>query len=156
MATLRRRLSGVDDLMNRSRSTASPCSPRSGRSATRRSGHCGPVRGPSLQFDAEIRTIICATNAIESINARIHRAVDARGHFPRGQAALKFVCLAILSLYRQAKGKRCSTAGGRIRNAFKIASNRRLFTSCPPEAIKPRPMTCRKIDRPGKKGYAPD
>jgi transposase-like protein len=31
---------------------------------------------PFLQFDKEIRTIICTTNAIESINARIRRAVN--------------------------------------------------------------------------------
>jgi len=36
---------------------------------------------PFLQFDKEIRTIICTTNAIESINARLRRAVKARGHF---------------------------------------------------------------------------
>jgi putative transposase len=42
---------------------------------------------PFLQFDTEIRTIICTTNAIESINARIRRAVNARGHFPTEQAA---------------------------------------------------------------------
>jgi putative transposase len=41
---------------------------------------------PFLQFDTEIRTIICTTNAIESINARIRRAVNARGHFPNEQA----------------------------------------------------------------------
>jgi transposase-like protein len=35
-----------------------------------------------LQFDTEIRTIICTTNAIESINARIWRAVNFRRHFP--------------------------------------------------------------------------
>jgi transposase-like protein len=34
---------------------------------------------PFLQFDAEIRTIMCTTNAIESINARIRRAVNAAG-----------------------------------------------------------------------------
>jgi putative transposase len=34
---------------------------------------------PFLQFDQEIRTIICTTNAIESINARIRRAVNGRG-----------------------------------------------------------------------------
>ena len=34
---------------------------------------------PFLQFDNEIRTVICTTNAIESINARIRRAVNARG-----------------------------------------------------------------------------
>ena len=30
---------------------------------------------PFLQFDREIRTVICTTNAIESINARLRRAV---------------------------------------------------------------------------------
>jgi len=37
---------------------------------------------PFLRFDREIRTVICTTNAIESINARLRRAVNARGHFP--------------------------------------------------------------------------
>src|SRR6476619_1432134 len=46
---------------------------------------------PFLAFDREIRTVICTTNAIESINARLRRAVNARGHFPTEQAALKCV-----------------------------------------------------------------
>ncbi len=33
------------------------------------------------------------TNAIESVNARIRKAVKARGHFPNEQAALKCVYL---------------------------------------------------------------
>jgi hypothetical protein len=37
---------------------------------------------PSLDYDVEIRKIICSTNAIESLNARYRRAVRARGHFP--------------------------------------------------------------------------
>ena len=53
---------------------------------------------PFLHFDAEIRKVICSTNAIESVNARIRRAVKARGHFPNEQAALKCVYLAIMSL----------------------------------------------------------
>lgn len=36
---------------------------------------------PFLPFDKHIRTVVCTTNAIESINARIRRAVNARGHF---------------------------------------------------------------------------
>jgi putative transposase len=36
---------------------------------------------PFPRFDREIRTVICTTNAIESINARLRRAVNARGHF---------------------------------------------------------------------------
>ncbi|MGV9387491.1 IS256 family transposase, partial [Nonomuraea sp. NPDC003707] len=53
---------------------------------------------PFLNFDTEIRRVICSTNAIESVNARIRRAVKARGHFPNEQAALKCVYMAIMSL----------------------------------------------------------
>ena len=48
--------------------------------------------------------IICTTNAIESINARLRRAVNARGHFPTEQAALKCLYLAIMSLDPTGKG----------------------------------------------------
>jgi putative transposase len=41
---------------------------------------------PFLDYDAEIRGVICSTNAIESLNARYRRAVKARGHFPTEQA----------------------------------------------------------------------
>ena len=41
---------------------------------------------PFLDYDREIRTVICSTNAIESLNARYRRAVKARGHFPTEQA----------------------------------------------------------------------
>jgi putative transposase len=44
---------------------------------------------PFLDYDVEIRTVLCSTNAIESLNARYRRAVKARGHFPTEQAALK-------------------------------------------------------------------
>ena len=44
---------------------------------------------PFLDYDVEIRQVICSTNAIESLNARYRRAVKARGHFPTEQAALK-------------------------------------------------------------------
>ena len=37
---------------------------------------------PFLAFDKEIRSVICTTNSIESLNSRIRRAVNARGHFP--------------------------------------------------------------------------
>jgi putative transposase len=44
---------------------------------------------PFLDYDLEIRTMICSTNAIESLNARYRRAIRARGHFPTEQAAMK-------------------------------------------------------------------
>ena len=61
---------------------------------------------PFLRFDREIRTVICTTNAIESINARLRRAVNARGHFPTEQAALKCLYLAIMSLDPTGKGRK--------------------------------------------------
>jgi putative transposase len=41
---------------------------------------------PFLDYDIEIRQVLCSTNAIESLNARYRRAVRARGHFPTDQA----------------------------------------------------------------------
>jgi putative transposase len=53
---------------------------------------------PFLDYDVEIRKVICSTNAIESLNARYRRAVKARGHFPTEQAALKCLYLVTRSL----------------------------------------------------------
>ena len=53
---------------------------------------------PFLDYDPEIRTVICSTNAIESLNARYRRAVKARGHFPTEQAAIKCLYLVTRSL----------------------------------------------------------
>ncbi|MFE4838128.1 IS256 family transposase [Arthrobacter sp. NPDC056691] len=85
---------------------------------------------PFLQFDTEIRTVICTTNAIESINARIRRAVNARGHFPTEQAALKCIYLAIMSLDPTGKGrKRWSNRWKAALNAFQITFDGRLSAS---------------------------
>ena len=53
---------------------------------------------PFLDYDVEIRQVICSTNAIESLNARYRRAVKARGHFPTEQAAIKCLYLVTRSL----------------------------------------------------------
>ncbi len=53
---------------------------------------------PFLDYDVEIRKVLCSTNAIESLNARYRRAVKARGHFPSEQAALKCLYLVTRSL----------------------------------------------------------
>ena len=82
---------------------------------------------PFLQFDKEIRTVVCTTNSIESINARIRRAVNARGHFPTEQAALKCVYLAIMSLDPTGKGRqRWSNRWKAALNAFEITFEGRL------------------------------
>ena len=60
---------------------------------------------PFLDYDVEIRTVLCSTNAIESLNARYRRAVKARGHFPSEQAALKCLYLVTRSLDPTGRGR---------------------------------------------------
>ncbi|MFI5534620.1 IS256 family transposase [Kitasatospora sp. NPDC051853] len=82
---------------------------------------------PFLSFDAEVRRVICTTNAIESVNARIRRAVRSRGHFPNEQAALKCVYMAIMSLDPTGAGrKRWMTRWKAALNAFEITFDGRL------------------------------
>lgn len=59
---------------------------------------------PFLDYDIEIRRMICSTNAIESLNARYRRAVRARGHFPTEQAAMKCLYLVTRSLDPTGRG----------------------------------------------------
>jgi putative transposase len=51
---------------------------------------------PFLDYDVELRKVLCSTNAIESLNARYRRAVNAKGHFPSEQAAMKVLYLTVL------------------------------------------------------------
>jgi transposase-like protein len=85
---------------------------------------------PFLAFDAEIRTVIYTTNSIESVNARIRRAVRARGHFPTEQAALKCVYMAIMSLDPTGVGRqRWSNRWKAALNAFTLAFPGRILPS---------------------------
>lgn len=82
---------------------------------------------PFLAFDVEIRRVICTTNAVESINARIRRAVKARGHFPNEQAALKCVYLALMALDPTGAGAvKWAGRWKRALNAFDLAFDGRL------------------------------
>jgi transposase-like protein len=60
---------------------------------------------PFLDYDVEIRRVICSTNAIESLNARYRRAIKARGHFPNEMAALKCLYLVTRSLDPTGQGR---------------------------------------------------
>ncbi len=82
---------------------------------------------PFLAFDREIRTVICTTNAIESLNARFRRSVKARGHFPTEQAALKHLYLVIISLDPTGQGRqRWSNRWKAALNAFDMTFDGRL------------------------------
>jgi putative transposase len=76
---------------------------------------------PFLDYDVEIRTVLCSTNAIESLNARYRRAVRARGHFPSEQAALKCLYLVTRSLDPTGTGRaRWTVRWKPVINAFAI------------------------------------
>lgn len=82
---------------------------------------------PFLDYDVEIRKVICSTNAIESLNARYRRAVRARGHFPNDQAALKCLYLVTRSLDPTGAGQaRWITRWKPALNAFAISFEGRL------------------------------
>jgi putative transposase len=83
---------------------------------------------PFLSFEPNIREVIYTTNAIESVNARIRKAVKARGHFPTEQAALKCVYLAVMSLDPTGKARqRWSNRWKPALNAFTIAFPDRIM-----------------------------
>jgi putative transposase len=76
---------------------------------------------PFLDYDVEIRTMICSTNAIESLNARYRRAIRARGHFPTEQAAMKCLYLVTRSLDPTGTGRtRWTIRWKPVLNAFAI------------------------------------
>jgi putative transposase len=82
---------------------------------------------PFLDYDVEIRKVICSTNAIESLNARYRRAIRARGHFPTEQAALKCLYLATRALDPTGRGRaRWMIRWKPALNAFAITFEGRL------------------------------
>jgi putative transposase len=85
---------------------------------------------PFLDYDVEIRRVICSTNAIESLNARYRRAVRARGHFPTELAALKCLYLVTRSLDPTGQGRaRWITRWKPALNAFAITFEGRITPS---------------------------
>jgi transposase-like protein len=85
---------------------------------------------PFLNFAPEVRAVMYTTNAIESLNARIRKAVKARGHFPTEQAAMKCVYLAVMSLDPTGRGRqRWTNRWKPALNAFTIAFPGRIIPS---------------------------
>lgn len=82
---------------------------------------------PFLDYDVEIRRIICSTTAIESLNARYRGAIRARGHFPNDAAALKCLYLVTRSLDPTGRGRaRWVTRWKPALNAFAITFEGRI------------------------------
>ena len=50
---------------------------------------------PFFAFPPEVRKVIYTTNAVESLNMSLRKIIKTRGSFPREQAALKLMYLAL-------------------------------------------------------------
>ena len=50
---------------------------------------------PFYAFPGDVRRVLYTTNAIEALNAKLRRAVRARGHFPTDEAATKLLFLVL-------------------------------------------------------------
>jgi putative transposase len=62
---------------------------------------------PFFAFPPEVRRIIYTTNAIESLNSQVRKALRSHGHFPSDEAATKLMWLAFRNI--SAKWKHPST-----------------------------------------------
>jgi len=58
---------------------------------------------PFFAFPEAVRRIIYTTNAIESLNAKLRRAVRTRGHFPTDEAATKLLYLVLQQVAKEWK-----------------------------------------------------
>ncbi len=53
---------------------------------------------PFFAFSPQFQRVICTTNAMESINARLRKIIKSRGHFPSNDAASKLIWLALRNI----------------------------------------------------------
>ena len=79
---------------------------------------------PLFAFSAPIRRAICTTNAIESLNRVVRRAVRTRSPFPNDRAAATLICLALRNVER--KWKRPSPCWHKARVEFAIRFGERF------------------------------
>ena len=56
---------------------------------------------PFFAYAPEIRKLIYTTNAIESLNMQLRKALKVRGHFPSDEAATKLLYLALRNITRK-------------------------------------------------------
>jgi len=79
---------------------------------------------PFFAFSAPIRRAIYTTNAIESLNSTVRRAVRSKGHFPHDDAAKKLIYLALRGV--AAQWKRPPQYWSRVKAEFAIRFEERF------------------------------
>jgi putative transposase len=82
---------------------------------------------PFFAFPQAVRKIIYTTNAIESLNAKLRRAVRTRGHFPNDDAATKLLFLVLRKA--QAAWKVAPKEWGAAKTQFAILFEDRFFAN---------------------------
>ena len=75
-------------------------------------------------FSAPIRRAIYTTNAVESLNSTVRRAVRSKGHFPHDDAAKKLIYLALRGV--AAKWKRPPQFRWQVKGEFAIRFEERF------------------------------
>ena len=82
---------------------------------------------PFFAFPQAVRRIIYTTNAIESLNATLRRAVRTRGHFPNDDAATKLLFLVLRKA--QDAWKVAPKEWGAAKTQFAILFEERFFAN---------------------------
>ena len=90
---------------------------------------------PFFAFPVAVRRIIYTTNAIESLNAKLRRAVRTRGHFPTDEAAIN---CCISSCARSRRRGKCRHANGARQDPIRHHVRRQVRQSV---MAKPAPHT---------------
>ena len=98
---------------------------------------------PFLDYDTEIRRVLCSTNAIESLNARYRRAIKTRGHFPSEAAALK--CLYLVTRSLDPKGTGQQRWGGPLEARFECVRSNICRQNARPQPRLGKPPLTPKI-----------
>jgi putative transposase len=82
---------------------------------------------PFFAFPQAVRRIIYTTNAIESLNAKLRRAVRTRGHFPNDDAATKLLFLVLRKA--QSEWKVAPKEWNAAKTQFAILFEERFFAN---------------------------
>jgi len=79
---------------------------------------------PFFAFPTDVRRIIYTTNAIESLNANVRKAVRVRGHFPNDEAATKLIYLVLRDVSKD--WKMAAREWGAARGQFAVMYGERF------------------------------
>jgi putative transposase len=75
---------------------------------------------PFFAFAPEVRRILYTTNAIESLNSQVRKAVRSRGHFPSDEAATKLMWLVLRNVEAKWKSPPIAWQAGKVQLALQF------------------------------------